>query len=81
MKTRKRTLPAFALIAVAALFGSQAIAPSPARAATEEQKKLAYSIVERNAEPIATLSDNIYYFAELGMQEFESAKLLKETLE
>ena len=81
MKIRKLTLPSIALIAVAALFGTRLMAPASAQAATEEQKKFAYAVVERNAEPIATLSDNIYYFAELGMQEFESAKLLKETLE
>ena len=29
---------------------------------------------------IATLSDDVYYFAELGMQEHETSKLLAETL-
>ena len=51
-----------------------------ARAATDEQKKLAFAAVERNAAAIATLSDNVYYFAELGMQEHETSKLLAETL-
>ncbi|HLQ03130.1 MAG TPA: amidohydrolase [Burkholderiales bacterium] len=47
----------------------------------DERKKLAFETVERNAEQIALVGDSLYYFAELGMQEFESAKLLKETLE
>lgn len=54
--------------------------PHASHAATEEQKKQIYAVVDRNAAAIATLSDAIYYFAELGMQEVESAKLLGETL-
>ena len=50
-------------------------------AATDEQKNYAYEMVARNAEPIATVGDSLYYFGELGMQEFESAKFLKQTLE
>jgi aminobenzoyl-glutamate utilization protein B len=55
--------------------------PNPARAASEEQKKQLYAVVDRNAAAITALSDAIYYFAELGMQEVESARLLRETLE
>ena len=36
-------------------------------------QSFAIDYVERNAEAIATLGDNIFYFGELGMQEFESA--------
>ena len=68
-----------ALLAV--LFFTHQYEPAPAWAASDDQKNMAYASVDRNAQAIATLSDNIYYFAELGMQEFESAKLLKETLE
>src|SRR3954451_14678117 len=50
-------------------------------AQTDERKKLAFHTIERNAEQLATIGDSLYYFAELGMQEFESAKFLKETLE
>src|SRR6266699_6564140 len=50
-------------------------------AQVDEQKKLAFDTVERNAEQLAVVGDSLYYFAELGMQEFESAKFLKETLE
>jgi aminobenzoyl-glutamate utilization protein B len=49
--------------------------------AGETPKDLAYQVIERNADTMAKIGDSIYYFAELGMQEFESAKLLKETLE
>src|SRR5690349_2321974 len=50
-------------------------------AQVDERKKLAFDAVERNAEQLALVGDSLYYFAELGMQEFESAKFLKETLE
>jgi len=66
---------------LAVLFVTGQIEPTPAHAANDEQKELAWAAIERNADAIATLSDNIYYFAELGMQEHESAKLLAETLQ
>ncbi len=50
-------------------------------AQVDERRKLALDAVERNAAQIALVGDSLYYFAELGMQEFESAKFLKETLE
>jgi len=37
--------------------------------------------VDRNADATATLCDSIFYFGELGMQEFETAKLLCNVLE
>jgi aminobenzoyl-glutamate utilization protein B len=51
------------------------------QAATEEQKQMAYAAVDRNAAEIALVGDSLYFFAEPGMQEFESAKFLKETFE
>jgi aminobenzoyl-glutamate utilization protein B len=51
------------------------------RAATDEQKKHAFDAIERNADQIAIVGDSLYNFGELGMQEFESSKFLKETLE
>jgi aminobenzoyl-glutamate utilization protein B len=66
------------LVATAALL---ALAPLAANAASDEQKKFAYDQVEKNSQTIADIGDSIYYFAEMGMQEFESTKLLKETLE
>ena len=47
----------------------------------DEKKATAFEFIDRNAKTIADIGDAIYYFAEPGMQEFESTKLLKETLE
>jgi aminobenzoyl-glutamate utilization protein B len=49
--------------------------------AADERKQLAFEVVDRNAQQMTDLSDSLYYFGELGMQEFESTKLLKQTLE
>jgi aminobenzoyl-glutamate utilization protein B len=68
-----------ARLAVFSLLG--VLAPLTARAASDEQKDFAFSVVERNAAPMAKIGDSIYYFAELGMQEFESTKLMKDVLE
>src|SRR5262245_23393258 len=50
-------------------------------AQADERKQLAFEVVDRIAAPMTLLSDSLFYLGELGMQEFESAKLLKETLE
>jgi aminobenzoyl-glutamate utilization protein B len=50
-------------------------------AQVDERKKLAFDTIERNAGELATIGDSLYYFGELGMQEYESAKFLKQTLE
>ena len=68
------------LRSAAILFGLIGVA-TPVAAEPEGAKTLAYAAVERNAEQIATIGDNVYYFAELGMQEFESAKFVKQVLE
>ena len=47
----------------------------------DERKQLAFDVIERNAQQMTDISDSIYYFGEIGMQEFEGSKLLKETLE
>src|ERR1700685_3360784 len=52
-----------------------------ALAEADGEKALASDVVERNAEQIATIGDTVYYFGELGMQEFESAKFVKRVLE
>jgi aminobenzoyl-glutamate utilization protein B len=57
-------------------------AASTAEKATPSKKKeFTFKVVERNSKAIALLGDNIYYFAELGMQEFETAKLMTQILE
>src|SRR3954453_10389338 len=49
--------------------------------AADERKQLAFEAIDRNAAQMTLLSDSLFYFGELGMQEFESTKLLKDTLE
>src|SRR5687767_11686641 len=46
-----------------------------------KEKQFAFDTVEHNREAIALLCDNIFYFAELGMQEFETSKSMMELLE
>jgi aminobenzoyl-glutamate utilization protein B len=54
---------------------------APALAEFDDAKTLASEVVERNAEQIATIGDTVYYFGELGMQEVESVKFIKQVLE
>jgi aminobenzoyl-glutamate utilization protein B len=49
--------------------------------ATSSEKTFAIDLVEQNGEAIAQLGDNIFYFAELGMQEFETSGLMIDILE
>jgi aminobenzoyl-glutamate utilization protein B len=44
------------------------------------EKAFCFDYLDRNARAIATLNDSIFYFAELGMQEFETAGLMTELL-
>lgn len=67
--------------AMRALIAALVLATSPALAQTDARKAEIDAAVDRNAAAITALSDAVYYFAELGMQEIESAKLLRETLE
>jgi aminobenzoyl-glutamate utilization protein B len=53
----------------------------PLAGQADERKQLAFEVIDRNAQQMTDISDSLYYFSELGMQEFESTKLLKETLE
>src|SRR6266436_2312533 len=53
----------------------------PVAAEPDGAKAVAYAAVERNANEIATVGDSVYYFAELGMQEYESAKFVRQVLE
>jgi aminobenzoyl-glutamate utilization protein B len=48
---------------------------------TGPEKLVAFDFLERNAAQIALLGDSIFYFGELGMQEFETAKLMTGLLE
>ena len=44
-------------------------------------KEAAFAYVDRNRQAIATLNDSIFQFGELGMQEFETSKLMADLLE
>jgi aminobenzoyl-glutamate utilization protein B len=45
------------------------------------EKRIAFDVIERNARAIALTGDNIFYFGELGNQEYESAALMSDLLE
>jgi len=47
----------------------------------QEVKAFAFDDIDRNATEVALLNDSIFYFGELGMQEFESCSLLCRLLE
>ena len=70
----------YLLRSAAILFGLIGGAMSVA-AESNGAKALAHAAIERNADEIATIGDSVYYFAELGMQEFESAKFVRQVLE
>jgi len=57
------------------------LAAAAGGAETSAPKALAYDAVDRNADAIAAIGDTVYYFGELGMQEVESAKFVKQVLE
>jgi aminobenzoyl-glutamate utilization protein B len=58
-----------------------AVLALPLAGRADERKQLAFDTIDRNAAQIADISDSIFYFGELGMQEVETTKLLKGTLE
>jgi aminobenzoyl-glutamate utilization protein B len=64
-----------------ALLAALALAVPLACHAADDRKQLAFDAVDRNAEQMAAISDAIFFFGEPGMQEIESTKLLKGTLE
>src|SRR5215470_4500671 len=45
------------------------------------EQRFVFDYVDRNAKAIALTGDNIFYFGELGMQEFETAALMTDLLE
>ena len=55
--------------------------PAQTAETLSDSKRTAFETIDRNAEQIATVGDVLYYFGEPGMQEHESSKYLKETLE
>ena len=81
-KFRKSCLGSkLSLTFAAAAFGVAYLFPLATADTPGDPKKVALEVIDRNAEQIATVGDVLYYFGEPGMQEYESAKYLKETLE
>ena len=54
--------------------------PDSAADSQTNLKGTAFRAIERNGEEIAKVGDSIFYFAELGMQEIETSKLLVQVL-
>ena len=46
----------------------------------DEAKVIADAFIERNLEAIALLNDSIFYFGELGMQEYRTSELMSDLL-
>jgi len=76
MGSRRPLILAFAALLLFAPLNRAAEQATPGR-----ETAFIFKVVDRNSKAIALLGDNIYYFAELGMQEFETAKLMTEILE
>ena len=70
----------YLLRSAALLFGLLGSA-MPLAAEPDGAKAVAYTAIERNANEIAIIGDSVYYFGELGMQEYESAKFVRQVLE
>ena len=48
---------------------------------TDKPKEFVFDVVDRNCDSIALLCDSIFYFGELGMQEYETSGLMMQILE
>ena len=72
----KRTMIAAIVVLITFSFILRGSADSPA-----DPKRVAFDAIDRNADQIALVGDVIYYYGEPGMQEYETAKFLKATLE
>jgi aminobenzoyl-glutamate utilization protein B len=69
------------VLAVAALLFLGAPGRTAETTGAGKEKQSVFQVVDRNSKAIALLGDNIYYFAELGMQEYETSKLMTQILE
>jgi aminobenzoyl-glutamate utilization protein B len=75
-RVTKRTMIAAIVVLITFSFILRGSADSPA-----DPKRVAFDAIDRNADQIALVGDVIYYYGEPGMQEYETAKFLKATLE
>jgi aminobenzoyl-glutamate utilization protein B len=79
---RKSCVNGNVMVAFAVLFCALAfVLPVGTAELPGDPKQVAFETIDHNADQIAAVGDVLYYFAEPGMQEYESAKFLKETLE
>jgi aminobenzoyl-glutamate utilization protein B len=46
-----------------------------------DAKRFVFDFLDRNARTVGLIGDSVFHFAELGMQEYESAKLMTDALE
>ena len=70
-----------AMVAVIVLFTTFAFILPGSADSPADPKRVAFDVIDRNADQIALVGDVIYYFGEPGMQEYETSKFLKTTLE
>jgi len=75
-RVTKITMIAAIVVLITFSFILRGSADSPA-----DPKRVAFDAIDRNADQIALVGDVIYYYGEPGMQEYETAKFLKATLE
>jgi aminobenzoyl-glutamate utilization protein B len=54
---------------------------STSKSNVDQAKTHAFEFLERNKKAIGLLGDSIFYFGELGMQEYETSKLMTDLLE
>jgi aminobenzoyl-glutamate utilization protein B len=73
----RKVLLTFVIAVVAVAF----VFPAATADSEKDPKRVAFEVIDRNANQTATVGDVLYYFAEPGMQEYESSKFVKETLE
>jgi aminobenzoyl-glutamate utilization protein B len=74
---RQKVLLALLVTAVVLALGF----PAAIADSVSDPKRVAFDAIDRNAQQIAAVGDVLYYFGEPGMQEYESSKFLKQTLE
>ena len=81
MRNRIVTLFMVFLLALSLVPGPAAGAPAKVKIAKEKQAVLDWLARPETFEKFGKISDSIWEYAELGLQEFRSSKLLADTLE
>src|SRR2546428_9200403 len=75
---RKRAVSRFFVAWLVLVVG---LPPSVLAATVDDAKKHAFETIDRSAEQIALVGDTLFFYAEPGMQEFESTKFLQGVLQ